>query len=91
MLVGAGLAALGYLVKGLRKDKHRHSPIGPVCDCGHPLSFHGETTRRCHAQTRQAVSDRKLLRANGQCPCQRYVGPEPLMSVWVPPISGSED
>ncbi len=86
MLVGAAIAALGYLVRGLRKD--RLKPVGPVCDCGHPLAFHNELTRRCHAETALRASDGKQRWASARCSCQRYVGPVPLESVWVPPILG---
>ncbi|MDT0418760.1 MULTISPECIES: hypothetical protein [Streptomyces] len=56
-------------------------PPEPVCGCGHHLATH-DTGGRCHELVRTAVAwdaDEKPERYEARdCPCQRYVGPEPL-------------
>ncbi len=86
LLVGGAVAAAGFLVGRLRTKRGSAGPVGPICDCGHPLSFHNEYSRQCHAMTLMRAADGRQKWENGRCPCQRYVGPMPLDSVWVPPI-----
>ncbi len=51
-------------------------PVRPVCGCGHDLAFHNVETNACHYRQNDST-----------CTCQRYVGPEPLVQVFVPPLS----
>lgn len=58
---------------------HPHM-VKPICGCGHDLAFHDQAASVCHHSESEA-----------RCACQRYVGPEPLGQVYLPPLSGLAD
>lgn len=50
-------------------------PVKPICGCGHDLAFHNIETNACH----HIDGDRR-------CTCQRYIGPELLGQIYLPPL-----
>nr|WP_203607265.1 hypothetical protein [Streptomyces sp. SID11385] len=67
--------------RGERARVDAARPPEPVCGCGHHLATH-DTQGHCHESVRAAVAwdaENKPERYEARnCPCQRYVGPEPL-------------
>ena len=93
MLEGA-LIFLGGLLAGVvvRSLPPRRKPVAalpPVCHCRHARSFHEEGTGRCHG-----VDRLKRYSAAGattgfdavECTCLRYDGPEPIPTLYAPPL-----
>lgn len=88
----AGGVAVGVPL-GMRRQRAITAASGPVCGCGHSLSLHDEKSRTCVASVRRPHYDRWGDR-NGHeyvnCPCRRYVGPEPFNELWIPPTHSIE-
>ncbi len=88
MLLGAALVVLGILIGRFlpaRRPAHPEPPK-PICTCGHPLSSHSPKTRECCVETVRTMAGREVGRY--ECPCQQYIGPEPLPTVYAPEVSG---
>ncbi|WP_441249338.1 hypothetical protein [Kitasatospora sp. McL0602] len=68
----------------------RDRPADPVCGCEHHLAKH-DREGRCHevvqAPTGWDADRNPTGYAPAPCTCQRYVGPEPLGTVYAPPLS----
>jgi hypothetical protein len=89
-IVGVVIFFIGFLVgrRRRRADPRGQVPAQPFCGCGDHLSVHDPETGRCHA-----VHMRRVKPKGGKdpydepfpCPCRRYVGPEQIRDVWVPP------
>lgn len=94
LLAGAGLLAAGWLaghLTGRRAERRRlDKPREPICGCTHHLAAHDPKTSECTAAVeRQLRNDRNSMAGTDwvECACRRYVGPEPISSVWVPPVA----
>lgn len=65
----------------------------PICGCRHHYSYHNPKTGECAEMSRQAVAWDDFGSAEEwelvKCNCQRYVGPEPLETLYMPEISSS--
>ncbi|WP_037605498.1 hypothetical protein [Streptacidiphilus rugosus] len=65
-------------------------PPVPICGCEHHLAKH-DTSGKCHEEVQAPAAwdaDGKVLRyETKQCNCQRYVGPEPLGTVFAAEIT----
>lgn len=98
LAVGAGILAVGMLAGYLRgrRDRRPTDPE-PICGCGHHRAMHdGGGSGKCV----KALGRRETFSADGRyiglqpyhCSCQQYVGPEPISSMWTPPVlpEGSE-
>ena len=63
----------------------------PVCGCTDHFSFHEPKTGLCHANRRTATKwdayGEAVKWEMKQCGCQRYVGPQPLESLYAPEIA----
>lgn len=87
--IGAAAFGAGYLARARRRHA---APAAPMCACGHGLNFH-DGQGSCHgvAGKTNKVYDHEgftLLSYDPvSCTCQRYVGPEHIADVWVPPTS----
>lgn len=94
LLVGAGIFAAGLLAGwplGRRDRARRRDPeLEPICGCGHHRAQHDPETSQCHKLVNIAL--RGYTPKFQQCTCQQYVGPEPISSLWTPPVlpEGSE-
>ena len=93
MVTGAALFAAGTVTGVVldrlpRRRKRTPEVPGPRCGCGHLLSEHDAKRKSCLAQVQ-----RRHYQRNGdwnghewvQCSCLTYIGPEPIMQVWIPP------
>lgn len=76
-----------------RRQRKRELTTGPepVCGCTHHYSFHDPKTGLCmhtgRTETRWDEFGTPYKWENKQCGCQRYIGPEPLASLYMPEIS----
>ncbi|NEC15490.1 hypothetical protein G3I34_25120 [Streptomyces sp. SID8014] len=65
-------------------------PPEPICGCTHHLAKH-DKQGTCHERVEAPVewdADRKPVKFEERpCNCQRYVGPEPLGTVYAPEIT----
>jgi hypothetical protein len=95
LVVGAGLLAAGFLAGHLtaRRSARRRpdGPQEPVCGCTHHRALHDPETGECHERVKVPLGG-----GGGYswelCLCRQYVGPEPIGSMWVPPVAiESED
>lgn len=98
--VAVVVMAGGYVVNGaldrvrrIRKDRREEqeralSGPEPVCGCGHHLAYHDLHDGRCYAErNRKDSGDGKDATAPVQCTCRRYAGPEPLATLYAPPLN----
>lgn len=79
VLVGG---AFGYILGCLHKKavKANAGPPAPICMCNHNFGDHAKGGK-CSADIRSKVF-KDLV---GNCPCQVYVGPDPVLSgYWTP-------
>jgi hypothetical protein len=95
MAVGAVIAGVGLLIgeRRGRRRKARPAEPKPVCGCTHHRALHDVDDGICHGTVaRQLWNDRNLLAGmeHVPCPCRRYVGPEPISSLWTPPLLTEE-
>lgn len=85
---------------GARVDKLEKRPVvtsvdtgvaRAICGCAHHFSFHDPKTGLCHHKERQETKwddyGDAVKWERVQCGCQRYVGPEPLESLYAPEIA----
>lgn len=81
-------AAIGVPL-GMRRQRALTAASGPVCGCGHSLSLHDDKkARTCSAEVCRPHYKSWGERSGHEwvnCPCRRYVGPEPFTELWVPP------
>lgn len=92
LAVGAAILAVGFLTGRLSRRRVKDDPAKPVCGCGHSLAEHDRDTDRCHAQIRRDKYDSIgdwVGHTWVPCTCRRYVGPQPVESLWMPPITGA--
>lgn len=62
------------------------------CDCSHSLALHDRDSGRCHGQVQFDKHDSLgewIGHYYARCGCRQYVGPDPISSVWVPPLASS--
>jgi len=68
-------------------------PSAALCGCNHHLAFHDRENSRCHAMVEVAVKFQEIPSKTGitrlpleykerQCACRRYIGPEPLPTIY---------
>lgn len=74
-------------------------PSEPACGCGHHIAFHDPKVGKCHDQAKVPVRWQIEPQADGgtkqvpvewearPCPCRRYVGPEPLATLYAPEMA----
>jgi hypothetical protein len=98
LLLGAAVFASGLLAGRFWPARHRHpkppKPVKPVCGCTHHYSFHDPKTGQCSATVQGNVihwdadwntpDDWEMV----PCACRKYVGPEPLPTLYAPEIGG---
>lgn len=102
LLVGAGIAATGYLIGRVGRWRSGRSRRGgatalesggprPVCGCEHGLAFHDRQTGACHATVQRPTKFDKVYGPVAfeavPCTCRHYVGPVPLDEVFAPQIT----
>jgi hypothetical protein len=95
LAVGAGILAVGFLAGRIGRRTGRRQPPDdsqPVCGCGHHLAKHDRSNGVCHtARLEDRVEDKDgemhTWEEWVQCTCRQYVGPEPVLSLWTPPIA----
>ena len=79
LLIGAAVYAVGVLT-GRFLPSRRRTPkpkrSGPICGCGHHLSYHDDY-QGCHHPV-------GIIR--DPCPCRKYSGPDPLPEYYAPEI-----
>lgn len=82
-ILGVGMQ-IGYLLG--RRDRQRANPE-PVCGCGHHRALH-DARGRCAVAVQRKVqrSDAEWRTELADCACQQYIGPEPISSLWTPPV-----
>jgi hypothetical protein len=98
LAVGAGLLAAGALLgrltkRGGNKPDQSEPKSEPICGCGHSLAKHERDTERCRGEDgRDRYNDRGHWMGHEwvPCTCQRYVGPQPVESLWLPPITNGD-
>lgn len=89
--VGAGIAG-GFFLAGhvsgrVAAARRRPAPppeVKPICGCRHHRAQHDPDDSRCHAIIN--IAPHGYTAKLQQCTCRQYVGPEPITSVWVPPV-----
>jgi hypothetical protein len=104
-LLEVAAALLAGLAIGRRRRRRFPTqpakPRAPLCSCTHGLNYHDVETGLCHAkiptggstltvfddQGRNLGEERQLM----DCPCRRYIGPEPLPDLWIPPMPGTKE
>lgn len=75
------------------KVRSKETPVdpAPVCGCGHHYSFHNPESKLCMHTARTAVhwnaSGTPVKWGHLQCGCQRYIGPQPLDTLYAPEIA----
>lgn len=83
-----GAAVVGFVAGRGRRAK---APTGPICGCTHNYGSHDPKHGECYGEIRRrrydAIGNRSGYTWVG-CRCVRYDGPEPLGTVWVPPLPG---
>lgn len=93
LAVGAGIAAGFFLaghISGRVATARRKLPsppeVKPICGCRHHRSMHDSKSGECHEQVDifRGTGARKIEMR--QCECRQYVGPEPITSLWTPPV-----
>lgn len=101
IIIAGGLVAGGAWdrVKRLgtdRRDERARLANGPepVCGCGHHLAYHDLHDGRCYAEVKREANggggDGEEPAAEvswHQCACRRYAGPEPLATLYAPPLA----
>lgn len=97
LAVGAGILVFGVLaghISGRRAAaRRRDRPQEPICGCGHHRALHNPDTLRCGTSVEVQLYNRSNYPAGTKwvpCACQRYVGPEPISTLWSPPIAAEE-
>ena len=93
MIFGGGIC--GFIKREFdRRHERKLTKINgprPICGCVHHFSFHNRETGRCMHPVRTAVEWDEYGDAirweMQQCGCQRYVGPQPLESLYAPEIT----
>lgn len=91
LVTGAALLGAGLLVgywRGRRARRPAPEPK-PVCGCEHHMALHDRETGVCNGAITVELWNRHNERAGRRqdpCPCRQYVGPEPITSVWAPPL-----
>jgi len=95
LAVGAVLLAVGVLAGEVHgrhaARRQRAEPSQPVCGCQHHRSMHADGGK---GECMVAVGDESVFNSRGDwigrrpvgCACQQYVGPEPISSLWTPPV-----
>jgi hypothetical protein len=72
-----------------RQPKALKSPK-PICPCDHAISLHVDGIGKCMADLKRdrynSIGDR-IGYNYVPCPCQRYMGPELVTSLWSPGIA----
>lgn len=95
LLLGGSVAALR---KEIERRHQRKLEIAqgpqPVCGCRHHYAYHSPKTGSCAAVSKTPVRwDRDFGSPTRwehlPCTCQRYVGPEPLETLYMPEITSS--
>lgn len=86
-IVAGAASAIGYFFG--RRDRRRTAELNqkPFCGCDHHLSMHDPETGHCHGTEKVTIYvdgdfDHDQWRA---CGCRRYVGPEPIGTVFTHP------
>jgi hypothetical protein len=83
--LGAGIA-LGMYRENQRRSllaaRHAELNPGPICGCGHHVSFHAEESKGgCqHIEIRTSGYHEEVTQV--PCGCVKYVGPEPVPSYY---------
>lgn len=95
-LVTLLVASGGWLVAGLaigaRLWRRKPKPVKAICDCGHPLAMHDPDDGECHASDR--TKDwywQDEVKVYPECACRKYVGPQPIASMFDLPIATDKD
>lgn len=93
LLMGAGGIRKEIERRHQRKLEITQGPQ-PICGCKHHYAYHNPKTGGCAAVSKTPVkwdddfgSPTKWQHL--PCTCQRYVGPEPLETLYMPEISNS--
>lgn len=95
ILFGGGVSNFIRTEINRRHERKRELTYGPrpVCGCGHHYSFHNAKTGLCMHGGRVATKwdecGEPVKWEMKQCGCQRYVGPQPLDSLYAPEITTS--
>lgn len=88
-VVGVLIFAVGFLFgRRRRRAGQMAAAKQPICGCRDHLALHDLKTGKCHGvHTRTVVpkGGKRPYDVTAPCGCQRYVGPEPIRDVWVPP------
>jgi hypothetical protein len=93
MALGGGLVLVGFVLGRVHRPARTVKPVAPICACGHPLSTHRRDTNECVKEIKHEywTSSAGTVVKFKPCPCVRYVGPEPLPEVWIPPAATTGD
>jgi len=88
LVAGAGILTAGTLLGRIRRRTTAAPSPVPTCGCGHPMALHDRDSDECFADEQRPHYSKSGSR-NGfewvQCPCRRYLGPDHIADVWVPP------
>jgi len=97
VVMAGGYAVNGALdrVRRIRKDRREAQDRAlrgpePLCGCGHHLAYHDLHDGRCYAEVKRkgGSGEGKPKDASpAQCTCRRYAGPEPLATLYAPPLN----
>lgn len=89
LAVGAGILFAGFLAGRFGR---RPRAVAATCSCGHGLAYHDRQTGHCYAEKSRDMHNYRGAIEWVRCSCRRYIGPEPLADIWIPPIAnGSPD
>jgi hypothetical protein len=80
-IVTALVVFLGGVLVGRATKRARAAAI---CSCKHGFGTHAETGQ-CNGVDRVRLNGITVER---NCRCMRYDGPQPIGSVWIPPVLG---
>lgn len=92
LAAGAGILAAGLLFGYVAGRRDRNRPARdpePICGCGDHRAMHDPETGECHEkveQSRWSPGGAHVGYDHVQCTCRQYVGPEPISSLWSPPV-----
>lgn len=87
------LVALAYRV-GRGRRSSSDEPAEPVCGCKHHLALHHPKTKVCtHVEYvyHRAGGARLNSYDTQPCPCKQYVGPTPISSLTLLPITYEDE
>lgn len=89
--MGAGVYLLGWVMgRRARRSATPETPK-PICLCTHSYGNHTGDGGKCRTARLVSIETAKSVKDQwADCPCQRYVGPDPIAcGLWVGPSSSA--